>query len=210
MSVLSPYQLDVLQELINIGVGHAAATLNQMSGQHVNLHAPEVTVVPIERMLSGEFLDANQQVMAIKLSFSGKFSGMASLMFPPESANKLITIILGEEPVAEDMDMMRMGVLQEVGNIVLNGVMGSIGNLLLEHIEYLPPDYYETSFGDLLTNDGDQENMLLLAKTNFFLEERLIQGDILVMFKLQTFDSLLEALDRLMTDQGMAPVSGEN
>lgn len=207
MSQLSANQLDVLQELINIGVGHAANTLNQMSGQHVSLHAPEVTVVPIEKMLSGEVIDAKQKVMAIKLSFSGNFSGMASLMFPPESANKLITIILGEEPVAEDMDMMRMGVLQEVGNIVLNGVMGSIGNLLMEHIEYLPPDYYETSFADLLLGDGHKDNMLLLAKTNFFLEERLIQGDILVMFRLQTFDYLLAALNKVMAEQGM-PLDG--
>ncbi|WP_045222309.1 chemotaxis protein CheC [Desulfonatronum thioautotrophicum] len=205
MDALTPNQLDVLQELINIGVGHAANTLNQMSGQHVSLHAPEVTVVPIEKMLSGVFIDADQQVMAIKLSFSGNFSGMASLMFPPESANKLITIILGEEPVAEDMDMMRVGVLQEVGNIVLNGVMGSIGNLLMEHIDYLPPDYYETSFADLLTSEDQKENMLLLAKTNFFLEERLIQGDILVIFRLQTFDSLLTALNRMMAEQGMSP-----
>jgi chemotaxis protein CheC len=207
MGQLTPYQLDVLQELINIGVGHAAGTLNQMSGQHVSLHAPEVTVLPIEKMLSGDIIDTRQKVMAIKLSFSGNFSGMASLMFPPESANKLITIILGEEPVAEDMDMMRVGVLQEVGNIVLNGVMGSIGNLLTEHIEYLPPDYYETSFVDLLLSDGLQENMLLLAKTNFFLEERLIQGDILVMFRLQTFDYLLAALNKVMAEQGM-PLDG--
>ncbi len=203
MSVLSPYQLDVLQELINIGVGHAAATLNQMSGQHVRLHAPEVTVLPIEKMLSEASFAPQQQVMAIKLSFNAKFSGMASLIFPPESANKLITIILGEEPVAEDMDMMRMGVLQEVGNIVLNGVMGSIGNLLMENIEYLPPDYYETSFIELLSSDGEEENMLLMAKTNFVLEERLIQGDILVMFRLQTFDCLMESLDKIMVDQGM-------
>lgn len=207
MGQLNAYQLDVLQELINIGVGHAAGTLNQMSGQHVSLHAPEVTVLPIEKMLSGEIIDATQKVMAIKLSFSGSFSGMASLMFPPESANKLITIILGEEPVAEDMDMMRMGVLQEVGNIVLNGVMGSIGNLLMEHIEYLPPDYYETSFADLLLGDGQEDNMLLLAKTNFFLEERLVQGDILVMFRLKTFDNLLEALNKILAEQGM-PMDG--
>ncbi|SMP66132.1 chemotaxis protein CheC [Desulfonatronum lacustre] len=207
MGQLTSNQLDVLQELINIGVGHAAGTLNQMSGQHVSLFAPEVIVVPIEKMLSGEIIDATQKVTAIKLSFSGKFSGMASLMFPPESANKLITIILGEEPVAEDMDMMRMGVLQEVGNIVLNGVMGSIGNLLMEHIEYLPPDYYETSFADLLLSDGPRDNMLLLAKTNFVLEERLIQGDILVMFRLRTFDSLLAALNRIMAEQGM-PLDG--
>jgi chemotaxis protein CheC len=204
MTELTPNQLDVLQELINIGVGQAAATLNQMSGQHVSLHAPVVTVMTTDQMLSGEIINADQEVMAIKLSFSGKFSGMASLMFPPESANKLITIILGEEPVAEDMDLMRVGVLQEVGNIVLNGVMGSIGNLLMEHIDYLPPDYYETTFYDLMLGDGEQESMLLMAKTNFFLEDRLIQGDILVMFKLQTFGSLLMALNKMMADQGMS------
>ncbi len=205
MTTLTSYQLDVLQELINIGVGHAASTLNQMSGQHVHLHAPEVTVNSIDEMVSGSLIDSARQVMAIKLTFGGKFSGMASLMFPPESANKLIAVILGSEPMDEDMDMMRMGVLQEVGNIVLNGVMGSIGNLLAEHIEYLPPDYYETSIGDLLLCDREQGNMLLLAKTNFYLESRLVQGDILIMFRLATFDSLLEAMNKMLADQGMGP-----
>lgn len=205
MTSLNPHQLDLLQELINIGAGHAASTLNQMSGQHVNLYAPEVQVKSVEAMLSGEVIDSTQKVMAIKLNFGGRFSGMASLMFPPESANKLIAVILGEEPVSEDMDMMRVGVLQEVGNIVLNGVMGSIGNLLAEHIEYLPPDYYETSIGDLLLSDQQQDDMLLLAKTNFYLEDRLIQGEILIMFKLNTFDSLLEALNTMLTEQGMDP-----
>ncbi len=208
MTVLTLPQLDLLQELINIGVGHAASTLNQMSGQHVHLHAPEVTVKSIEEMLSGTDIDVTRQVMAIKLTFGGRFSGMASLMFPPESANKLIAIILGEEPVAEDMDMMRVGVLQEVGNIVLNGVMGSIGNLLTEHIDYLPPDYYETNIGDLLISDRQDDDMLLLARTNFYLENRLIQGDILIMFRLNTFDNLLDALDRMMVAQGMTPDEG--
>lgn len=205
MTVLTLSQLDLLQELINIGVGHAASTLNQMSGQHVHLHAPEVAVKSIEEMLSGTEIDVTRQVMAIKLTFGGRFSGMASLMFPPESANKLITIILGEEPVAEDMDMMRVGVLQEVGNIVLNGVMGSIGNLLTEHIDYLPPDYYETTIGELLISDRRDDDMLLLARTNFYLENRLVQGDILIMFRLNTFDNLLDALSRMMAAQGMTP-----
>lgn len=205
MTVLTLPQLDLLQELINIGVGHAASTLNQMSGQHVHLHAPKVIVKSIEEMLSGTNIDVTRQVMAIKLTFGGRFSGMASLMFPPESANKLIAIILGEEPVAEDMDMMRMGVLQEVGNIVLNGVMGSIGNLLTEHIDYLPPDYYETTIGELLISDRRDDDMLLLARTDFYLENRLIQGNILIMFRLNTFDNLLDALNRMIATQGMTP-----
>lgn len=203
MTALSPSQLDLLQELINIGVGHAASTLNQMSGQHVHLHAPQVAVKSIEEMLAATDIDVTRQVMAIKLTFGGTFSGMASLMFPPESANKLIAVILGEEPVAEDMDMMRVGVLQEVGNIVLNGVMGSIGNLLTEHIDYLPPDYYETNIGDLLLSDRKDDDMLLLARTNFYLENRLIQGDVLIMFRMNTFDNLLDALNRMMAAQGM-------
>ncbi|GAB6059827.1 chemotaxis protein CheX [Desulfonatronum parangueonense] len=207
MNDLSPLQLDVLQELINIGVGHAASTLNQMSGRHVHLHTPEVRSSTVEELLSEPILDLKRQVMAIKLDFGGRFSGMATLMFPPESANKLISIILGEEPVSEDMDMMRMGVLQEVGNIVLNGVMGSIGNLLSEHIEYLPPDYYQTSINDLLLSDSERNYMLLLARTNFYLDERLIQGDILVLFKLQAFDHLLDAVDALMARQGMTSTS---
>ena len=42
---VSPERIDALTELINIGVGRAASSLNQMCGAHVRLQVPSVAVV---------------------------------------------------------------------------------------------------------------------------------------------------------------------
>ncbi|NEO26772.1 MAG: chemotaxis protein CheC, partial [Kamptonema sp. SIO4C4] len=87
-------QLDALQELVNIGVGQAAGTLNEMVQSHIHLKVPEVSVLSLqeaqstlESRLNGEFLSS------VQLQFHGNFAGVAQLIFPTDSATKLVTIL---------------------------------------------------------------------------------------------------------------------
>ena len=69
---------------------------------------------------------ARDPLAAVQLNFRGPFSGSAALAFPPDSAAKLVAILVGEEPEGADLDAIRVGTLTEVGNIVINGVMGKL------------------------------------------------------------------------------------
>lgn len=199
---LSAYQLDVLQELINIGVGRAASMLNRMVDTHIQLQVPQLQVLAAKDLIEHYKAKESTTFAAVKLSFSGDFSGSSALVFPPDSAAKLVSIIIGQEELPLDMDSLRIGTLQEVGNIVLNGVMGSLGNILQEHILYSPLDYFEGDFATFLHTGVDTPNlMVLLAHTHFTLEEHSIGGDIIILFQLGTFDCLLRAIDRIAPDQ---------
>jgi len=194
---LSSYQLDVLQELINIGVGKAAGMLNRMVATHVQLQVPELEVLSLDDMVAHYDAKDADTFAAVKLAFYGDFSGTSALLFPPDSAAKLVSIIIGQEELPLDMDSLRIGTLQEVGNIVLNGVMGSLGNILQEHIMYAPLDYFEGDISSLLQCGEGEQGMVLLARTSFNLEEHSIGGDIIILFQLGTFDSLVRAIDRI-------------
>lgn len=194
---ISAYQLDVLQELINIGVGKAAGMLNRMVDTHINLQVPELRILSLENLVAHYDAKDMDTFAAVKLAFSGDFSGTSALLFPPDSAAKLVSIIIGQEELPLDMDSLRIGTLQEVGNIVLNGVMGSLGNILKEHISYSPLDYFEGDISNILSASGGERSMVLLARTSFNLEEHFIGGDIIILFQLGTFDSLIQALDRI-------------
>ncbi len=196
---LTAYQLDVLQELINIGVGRAASMLNRMVDTHIQLQVPQLQVLAANDLIEYYKAKESTTFAAVKLSFSGDFSGSSALVFPPDSAAKLVSIIIGQDDLPLDMDSLRIGTLQEVGNIVLNGVMGSLGNILQEHIIYSPLDYFEGDFATFLHADGDSPNLtVLLARTHFTLEQHSIGGDIIILFQLGTFDCLLRAIDRLL------------
>ncbi|MGD9610638.1 MAG: chemotaxis protein CheC [Desulfovibrionaceae bacterium] len=193
MKQLSALQLDILQELINIGVGRAAGMLNQMVNTHIQLQVPVLRVLSQSELTALYATRPSTVFSAVQLSFSGEFAGVSALIFPPESASKLVSVVLGREAVPEN-DQMRAGTLQEVGNIVLNGVMGSIANILKEPLRYSAPDFVEADIARIV---GAGNGMILVARTQFSMRDHLIEGEVLIIFSLSSFGSLLTAIDSL-------------
>lgn len=193
---LTALQLDILQELINIGVGRAAGMLNQMVNTHIQLQVPVLRVLNPSELEQLYAARPNTVFSAVQLSFTGEFAGVSALIFPPESASKLVSVVLGREPIPGDNDQLRTGTLQEVGNIVLNGVMGSIANILKEPLRYSPPDFVEDDIAHIV---GSVTGMILVARTQFSMRDHLIEGEVLIIFSLSSFDSLLTAIDSLAT-----------
>lgn len=199
---ISTAQIDVIKELVNIGVGHAAGLLNQMTHTHIVLHIPEVRVLDMDELPAALSIPQRERIAAIKLPFEGAFSGAAVLAFPSASAASLVSILIGADDRGMDMDSLRIGTLQEIGNIVLSGVMGSLGNILAEHVRYLPLDYFEDHGENLVPALGNSKATILFVRAHFELEGRSIAGDIVILFRLGSFGTLLAAIDRLRAGAG--------
>lgn len=196
---LQPRQIDSLKEMVNIGVGHAAGVLNAMLHSHVTLHVPEVEVLTGGELAHKVRLLGNETLSSVRLGFKGPFSGNASLVFPSESAVKLVSMLTGDETGAYDLDAIRVGTLTEVGNIVLNGVMGAIGNELKLQIFYSVPMYMENPFEVLLSaRDTRVDSTVVWVQTRFSVEAQFIAGDIILVFEVGSLDLLLAAVDRAM------------
>ena len=197
----TPEQIDVLKELINIGVGRAAGMLNDMLQSRVVLQVPYVKIFSPKTLREEMDKLGGDKLSTVRLTFKGPFSGIASLVFPPDSAAKLVDVLTGEEPATPDLDSIRIGTLTEVGNIILNGVMGSIGNVLEKHINYSVPTYIEDSIESLLLSDQiEPGTTILLAHTRFSIEQLQIEGDIILLFEVGAFDALLAAIDAINVD----------
>lgn len=200
---VTEYQMDALKELVNIGVGKAAGALNQMLRAHVSLIVPHLQLLSLyelEAASRASFGVAN--LAAVSLEFWGPFSGNAALVFPPDSAAKLVDIVTGEDFGGLDWDELRVGALTEIGNIVLNGVMGSIGNILKQHIDYSLPRYTEDTITRLMTRaNTSAEATILLAQTHFAIAEYQIEGDIVLLFEVGAFDTLLTAIENFRPGQ---------
>ncbi|GFK93383.1 CheY-P phosphatase CheC [Fundidesulfovibrio magnetotacticus] len=200
---LTLQQTDLLKELINIGAGKAAGLINQMVGVHVRLELPELIVVPPGETPDFAGRGFEEVLSAVRLGFRGAFTGWTGLVFSRNSANWLVSQLLGQvDTPPMDLDSLRIGAIQEVGNIVLNGVMGSIVNVLGENVGYFPPDYFESGIQDILTSGNASERVVLLIKARFRLEDGVADGDILIFFSMDTFESLVRSLDRLLAQAG--------
>ncbi len=199
--ILTDEQQDILTELINIGVGRAAGMLNEMLQSHVDLQVPYIQIMSPSSIQEELGYLRPDRVSSVQLRFKGSFSGTASLVFPPDSAGKLVDVLTGEAFGGEDLDEIRVGTLTEVGNIVINGVMGSIGNILQEQIDYSVPTYLEGTVDHLfLSNDHAYDATILIAHTRFRIQEFQIEGNIILFFEVGSFDTLLAAIDVILSD----------
>jgi chemotaxis protein CheC len=199
MPLITEEQLDALQEFINIGVGRAAGMLNEM------IEAPIQLSVPILKVFDADTLKQelkqrlnNHLLSAVRLGFSGSFSGCAELLFPTESASTLVSLLTGEDRDSPDLDGVKIGTLTEVGNIVINGVLGTLSNLLRQQMDYALPAYYEDTVEKLLSSNYlfDLNTVFLLAQARFEIEQLEVIGDIILIFEMTSFSVLLDFIDQ--------------
>ena len=194
---LTEDQIDALKELVNIGVGRAASVLNEIVNAYIKLQIPFIKVLTpqeLQQELKQRFDD--DILSAVQLRFSGSFRGIAELVFPKESAKVLVAIVTGENSGDQDLDAVKIGTLSEVGNIIINGVIGSISNVLRQQMNYGVPQYIEDKIENLLSGDIQSDDAILLAQTQFTIEELRIIGNIILIFEVKSFDALLAAISQ--------------
>lgn len=202
---MTPYQLDSLKEVINIGVGRAADSLSQMLAAHVDLAVPHLEIIEpaqLEDRLLAWFGDDILSI--VQLGFQGGFSGYAFLVFPPTSAVNLVDVVTGEaaQDAEPDVDEIRIGPLAEIGNIILNGVMGMYSNMLKQHFRYTLPSYYACQILQLLDLTAmSDDTWVLLAQTHFAAQDCEIAGDIILLFQMESLQPLLQAIETLDNTQ---------
>jgi chemotaxis protein CheC len=208
----SDKQIEALKEIINIGVGHGAGVLNTMLNSHITLNVPFIKLLS-PQSLKAEMEEYHEGIVAtVQMGFGGSLAGNACLAFPKKSASKLVASLAGERFESNDFDSIQTGTLNEIGNIVLNGVIGSISNMLKLSLKYKIPIYMEGNIEsiidsiegniDTVVDSGkDQFDLaILLARTKFTIEALATEGDILLFFELGSFETLISAIDRIGND----------
>lgn len=195
MIALSDELQDALREIINIGVGKAAGTLNELLGHHVSLEVPQVVIVHPDDLGEQLAKRPDESLAMVVLQFSGQFSGLSSLMFTADSASKLVDLLVGEELPVDELDAIKTGTLTEVGNILLNAVMGSIGNVLGTRLSYTIPAYQEGRLSVVLEPMLQHRSAALEVTTRFTVQSRQIVGEFLLLFEVGAFDTFVAALE---------------
>ncbi|MBF0242486.1 MAG: chemotaxis protein CheC [Desulfamplus sp.] len=195
---ISSEHLESIKELCNIGVGRGASVLNTMLSCHISLSVPNVKIISSSDFKEELKLFAKENsISAVSLAFQGKISGSAQLMFPTETASSLIAVLVDEGDDL-DMDALRAGTFCEVGNIVLNGVMGSISNILDLTFDYSVPEYIETNPENFVKKPSvaQDDSHVLLARTRFTIDELDIDGDIALFMQVGAIQALIETIEK--------------
>ncbi len=192
-------QMDLLQELINIGVGRAADALSQLVESRIQLCVPEIKMLGSRE--AQEIFDARaiSEETMVTQTFSGSVDGRLGMLLDKQSAILLTSILGEEEHVDDEISLEQEGILLEVGNIVLNGVMGSISNAIDDQLDYSIPEIARSNSIRLLLADNLLDKpTVLLADVRLHVENSAIEGSIIIVFDV---DAITVALNEIINEE---------
>lgn len=204
----SSFRYDILKEVFNISVGKAANLLSEITGKKIILKIPDVTI--LDRIKSNiELTDYlpikfSGALMVSTISFKENLTGKANLIFPAEKMKTFIQLCLNEEVHDEDnlnFTDIDFDIIKEIGNIILNCILGETGNLLDIKLQYSLPEvrvYNHINFKQAIY-ENEYQNILVLFIT-FIIDNTEIEGTIIVDLALQSLNELLRKIDLIEAD----------
>ncbi|MGE7368792.1 chemotaxis protein CheX [Neorhizobium sp. NPDC001467] len=203
---LDELERDALTELVNIGVSRAAASLRKMVNKQVVLSVPAVEVVTRKSAASLIGQRESEGLIAVQQQFAGPFSGRALLIFPESNGLSLVRAILGEEMPEAELIEMETEALAETGNVILNGCLGSMANMLQHTLKMSLPDVRRGNSAllfDAPENDAE-DSFVLFLYINFSVREHDIRGYIAMIMDLPSLEKLKQLIadfiDRVMAE----------
>lgn len=192
---ITEYHLDALKEIFNIGVGRGASILSEMLESRILLQIPRIYILKNNDISSLKEKINMGSHASVKMGFHGSFDGTVALTFEPKTASTIVGVLTGEESSDVKLDSVRSGTLCEVGNMIINSLMGSITNILKKEVEYSLPVFTEESMEVVLDLDSDEDKVVCIADTEMRIEKIEASGKLFVILKMGIMEQLLEAIE---------------
>jgi chemotaxis protein CheC len=196
---LSDLETDALNELFNIGLYRAAASLSELTGKRVQVDLPRLWVCSIDE-LKGRLMEVvSGDLATVHQFFGGPMAGDAVLLLEYEKAVMLADLLTGGEvALGGKLDQSAREVIAEIGNVVLSSCLGAFGNVLHVAVSFAVPRIQIESLDGMLRTvviDRDQGTpYALVAATRFGLDELEISGYLIVVIGVKSLEMVSQAL----------------
>jgi chemotaxis protein CheC len=203
---ISTEKMDAIIEMVNIGFGRATASLSVLVGQRVQLEVPDVQLYVSSEVQEAMSDLSTEHFAIVRQDFTGDFNGDLLLLTDFTSAVVLIDLLSGNEPDPRQLSESDREALLEVGNILLNAYIGSVGNMLKVPITFALPICELDSFENVIERfTAEKASHIILIKTKFKLNNGSVVGYIAMVIGL----SSLELMFKSLKEQGLLTENNE-
>jgi chemotaxis protein CheC len=197
---LEALQLDALKEVANIGAGHAATALSQLTDRRIMISVPQINVTGLEG-LSDLVLDPDELVAAVLMHMLGDLTGRTLLLLPEANAKLLCDLLLRRTPgTTESFEDLERSGLKEAGNILggayMNALSDFMGMMLLPSVPSLEIDLAAAVITSAQLGFGRDWDHVFCVETDFHFEEagRKLKGHFLLLPDLASLKAILDAI----------------
>jgi chemotaxis protein CheC len=135
---LSEMELDVLNELGNMGAGHAATSLSILFDREVEMSVPKIRIVEIKNIYSELTNDVVAGVLIALDALEEDKSGYLYIMLPENSSRQIAFNFFGTE---KPDDEMYASTIMEIGNILSSSFCDALADFMDIILLPSPPSF---------------------------------------------------------------------
>lgn len=193
---LDTQQIDALREVANIGAGHAATALSQLTNRRILVDVTTIRIgsIPVASGEDGDYATVRMQVL-------GDVTGETMQVFPPRTARRIVGILTGSDgSETGGFGDMERSALIEAGNIIagayLNALSDFMGMLLLMSVPTMRFDAGPVPDVDS-EGPGSGPGRALVLETRFRMEgdEQPLPGQFVLVPDPPSIRAILEAIN---------------
>ena len=172
---LKPNQLDALREVANIGAGHAATALSQMTGGTIMISVPTINIARLEEV-PPQVSGPEEPVAAVLMHMLGDLTGRTLLVFPKPTAIRLSEMML-RRPQGSSVDLgeLEQSAIKEAGNILsgayMNALSDFMGLMLLPSPPSLAIDMSTAVLTTAYLQFGGDLDYVFCVESEFFMKD---------------------------------------
>ncbi len=197
---LRPVQLDALREVANIGAGHAATALSQMTGQTIMISVPTINISPLEEVPM-HVGDPVEPVAAVLMQMMGDLSGRTLLVFPRPTAIRLASLMMQRPPGAGSaLTPLQESAIKEAGNILSAAYLNALSEFMQITVLPSPPalamDMAQAVLSTAYLQFGADKDLVFCVETEFVMHDagERLRGFFLLLPELESLRAILRAV----------------
>jgi chemotaxis protein CheC len=182
---------DLLKEIANIGLGHAATSLSKMVDAKVDISLPKMSIISIENLVGMK----SKNICAVSTGISGDLHGLLLVVFSDNASFWLIDKIsmqpMGTTKTYDDMGKEAM---KEFVNIIGGSFLTSLSDFLKMDLMPKIPDILtgkgfdvKTAFSSIVKKEAKE---VLSVKTELFINQEKVDGELYLVLDKESFEAI--------------------
>ena len=197
---LSEVERDALREVANIGAGHAATALSQMTYRTIMIDVPEVNVRRLEDV--AELLGPPDTVVAaVLMHMMGDLTGQSVVILPLGAARTLCDLLLRRpNGTTVDFGPMEESSLKETGNILTSAYLTALsdfmGMMLVPSVPSLVTDYAGAVLTTAHLSFAREREIVFCVDTAFRVEgaAEVLHGEFVLLPDAASLTAIFDAI----------------
>ena len=197
---LNARQIDALREVANMGAGHAATALSQMTGSTIMISVPTVNIARLEDV-QPQITGPEEPVAAVLMNMLGDLTGRTLLVFPQPTAMRLSELMLRRpQGSSKHFGELEQSAIKEAGNILsgayMNALSDFMGLMLLPSPPSLAIDMSSAVMTTAYLQFGSDKDYVFCVESEFYMQDlgEYLRGFFLLLPDFASLQAILRAV----------------